>query len=89
MQTSHSLIPPTYLEQKRAEAQRLYKEEQAYLAAHKAEYDKLLEEDKQAMAKEMPGSLLGLINSLAGQKPQDEGDSQKTTTASGEGQGKL
>ncbi|KAH7885179.1 HAD-like domain-containing protein [Phlebopus sp. FC_14] len=73
----HSPIPPTYLEQKRAEAQRQYKEEQAYIAANKAEFDKLLEEDRQAMAKEMSGSLWSVLDSMSGKKPE------KTTEAGG------
>jgi len=85
-ESSYSPIPPTYLEQKRAEAQRQYKEEQAYIASHKAEFDKALEEERQAMAKEMSGSLLGLLDNLAGKKPQDEGESDKTDAGGGEGQ---
>ena len=34
-QKDHSPIPPTYLEQKRHEAQLLYQEEKAYIAANK------------------------------------------------------
>jgi import inner membrane translocase subunit TIM50 len=86
LKSSYSPIPPTYLEQKRAEAQRQYKEEQAYIASHKAEFDKALEEERQAMAKEMSGSLLGLLDNLAGKKPQDEGESDKTDAGGGEGQ---
>lgn len=85
-QSSHSSIPPTYLEQKRAEAQHHYKEEHAYIEAHKGEFDKLLEEDRQAMAKEMPGSLLGLLDNMAGKKPQDAGDSSNTAAGGGEAQ---
>ncbi|KAF8554968.1 HAD-like protein [Imleria badia] len=83
---SHSPIPLTYLEQKRAEAQRQYKADQAFIASHKAEFDKALEEEKQAMAKEMSGSLLGLLDNLGGKKPQDEGESNKTAAGGGEGQ---
>ena len=83
--SSHSPIPPTYLEQKRAEAQRQYKEEQAYIAAHKADFDKALEEERQAMAKEMSGSLLGLLDTVAGKKPQDLQSSTKTGAGDGEG----
>ncbi|KAF9222277.1 HAD-like protein [Gyrodon lividus] len=83
-ETSHSPIPPTYLEQKRAEAQRQYREEQAYIAAHKDEFDRLLEEDRQAMAKEMSGSLWSVLDGMAGKKPAEEtkkaegGDAQGT-----------
>ena len=85
LKSFHSAIPPTYLEQKRAEAQRQYKEEQTYIATHKAEFDKALEEERQAMAKEMSGSLLGLLDNMAGKKPQ-EGESNKTAAGGGEGQ---
>lgn len=81
LQSSHSPIPPTYLEQKRAEAQRQYKEEQAYIATHKGEFDKVLEEERQAMAKEMSGSLLGLLDNMAGKKPTE--DSNKTAAGAG------
>ncbi|KAG8220556.1 HAD-like domain-containing protein [Butyriboletus roseoflavus] len=81
--SSHSPIPPTYLEQKRAEAQRQYKEEQAYIAAHKGEFDKVLDEERQAMAKEMSGSLLGLLDNVAGKKPQATEDSNKITAGGG------
>ncbi|KAG6382185.1 HAD-like domain-containing protein [Boletus reticuloceps] len=81
---SNSPIPPTYLEQKRAEAQRQYREERAHLAAHKAEFDKALEEENKRIAKEMSGSLLGFIENMAGKKPQDEGN-----TAAGGGEGQV
>lgn len=38
------------------------------------------------MAKEMSGSLLGLLDNLAGKKPQDEGEANKTAADSVEGQ---
>lgn len=89
LQSSHSPIPPTYLEQKRIEAQRQYKEEQAYIAAHKAEFDKALDEERQAMAKEMSGSLLGLIDNMGGKKSQNAEDSTKTGAGGSEGEAKL
>ena len=70
-QQSNSPIPPTYLEQKRAEAQALYREEKAYIAANKANFERLLEEDRQAMAKEMSGNAVGVVQSmLFGKKPE-------------------
>ncbi|KDQ56467.1 hypothetical protein JAAARDRAFT_36623 [Jaapia argillacea MUCL 33604] len=63
-----SPIPPTYLEQKRAEAQALYREEQAYIRAHKDEFERLLEEDKNRMAKEMSGSLWGAMGLIGDKK---------------------
>ncbi|KAI5995317.1 HAD-like domain-containing protein, partial [Pisolithus orientalis] len=67
---SHSPIPPTYLEQKRTEAQNIYRQEQAYLQANKATLDKMLEEQKQQDAKEMSGTLWNMI---AGRKQEDKG----------------
>lgn len=67
-ESSRSPIPLTYLEQKRLEAQRQYKEEQLYIATHKAEFERLLEEDRQAMAREMGGSLWGMLDAMAGKK---------------------
>ncbi|EIW80210.1 HAD-like protein [Coniophora puteana RWD-64-598 SS2] len=68
-QAKSSPVPPTYLEQKRTEAQRIYKEEQAYIAANKHEFERLLEEDRQAMAREMSGSLWGMLDGAGGKKP--------------------
>lgn len=68
LQQSHSPVPLTYLEQKRLEAQRQYKEEQAYIASHKDEFERLLEEDRQAMAQEMSGSLWSALDSMTGKK---------------------
>ncbi|OCF72346.1 mitochondrial import inner membrane translocase subunit TIM50 [Kwoniella mangroviensis CBS 8886] len=60
--------PMTYLEQKRAQAQKIYQEEQKYWAEHADEFKKLIEEDKQRQIAEMKGSLLGM---LTGPKPQE------------------
>jgi mitochondrial import inner membrane translocase subunit TIM50 len=62
-------VPPTYLEMKRAEAQALYRQEQAYIAEHKAEFDRLLEEDRQAAMREGAGSMLSFMQSVAGGAP--------------------
>jgi import inner membrane translocase subunit TIM50 len=49
----------------------LYKEEQAYIAANKENFERLLEEDRQAMAKEMSGNALGVVQSMfLGKKPE-------------------
>ncbi|KAG5220315.1 mitochondrial inner membrane protein required for protein [Salix suchowensis] len=62
----------TYLEQKRLEAQQLYKEEQAYIMAHQEEFDKLLEQDQLAMNEGQPNSLWEMFGLMAGQtKPAD------------------
>ncbi|KAG2109632.1 HAD-like domain-containing protein [Suillus discolor] len=67
-ESSRSPIPLTYLEQKRLEAQRQYKEEQSYIATHKDEFERLLEEDRKAMAREMSGSLWSVLDTMAGKK---------------------
>jgi len=49
----------------------LYKEEQAYIAANKENFERLLEEDRQAMAKEMSGNALGVVQSMfLGKQPE-------------------
>ena len=55
----------------RAEAQRQYKADLDYLDTNKDEFDRILEEVRQALAKEMSESQLGL-DDPAGKKPQDE-----------------
>ncbi|KAK8844795.1 hypothetical protein IAR55_006645 [Kwoniella newhampshirensis] len=60
--------PMTYLEQKRAQAQKIYQEEQKYWAEHADEFKKLIEEDKQRQLAEMKGSLLGYLS--GGPKPE-------------------
>ncbi|WVW81240.1 hypothetical protein I302_103231 [Kwoniella bestiolae CBS 10118] len=61
--------PMTYLEQKRAQAQKIYQEEQKYWAEHADEFKKLIEEDKQRQIAEMKGSLLGMLGGPS--KPQE------------------
>ncbi|CAD6564449.1 MAG: mitochondrial inner membrane protein required for protein import [Tremellales sp. Tagirdzhanova-0007] len=58
--------PMTYLEQKRAQAQRIYQEEQKYWADHADEFKKLIEEDKQKQMAEMKGSLMGYLSGAGG-----------------------
>ncbi|WVQ72219.1 hypothetical protein IAR50_001768 [Cryptococcus sp. DSM 104548] len=67
--------PMTYLEQKRAQAQRIYQEEQKYWAENAEEFKKLIEEDKQKQLAEMKGSLLGFLGG-PGAKTQ-EGPKEK------------
>lgn len=67
--------PMTYLEQKRAQAQKMYQEEQKYWAEHAEEFKKLIEEDKQRQLAEMKGSLIGWIQGAGGAPPPPE---QKT-----------
>jgi import inner membrane translocase subunit TIM50 len=65
-------VPPTYLEQKRKEAQKHYLEDQAYLQAHKEEYERLIEQNQQAMAKDAPSNLWDAIRVMNGMKPSSE-----------------
>ncbi|OCF34942.1 mitochondrial import inner membrane translocase subunit TIM50 [Kwoniella heveanensis BCC8398] len=67
--------PMTYLEQKRAQAQKIYQEEQKYWAEHADEFKQLIEEDKQRQLAEMKGSLLGMLG--GGPKPADPAPEQK------------
>jgi len=49
----------------------LYKEEQTYIAANKENFERLLEEDRQAMAREMSGNALGVVQSMfLGKQPE-------------------
>ncbi|TFK50915.1 HAD-like protein [Heliocybe sulcata] len=84
-----SPIPPTYLEQKRAEAQQLYKEEQAYIASHKDEFERLLEEDRKAMAREMSGSLWGALGKMTSAQEQQQAQGQTGAQAQAQAQGQL
>ncbi|EKM53656.1 uncharacterized protein PHACADRAFT_260127 [Phanerochaete carnosa HHB-10118-sp] len=65
-----SPVPPTYLEQKRREAQQNHRDEQAYIAANKANFDKLLKEEQEAYEKQMPSTFWGAISAFTGQPPQ-------------------
>ncbi|WVN87596.1 uncharacterized protein L203_102779 [Cryptococcus depauperatus CBS 7841] len=69
--------PMTYLEQKRAQAQHIYKEEQKYWAEHADEFKKMIEEDKQRQLAEMKGSLLGFL----GAPKATEGPKENVHTA--------
>lgn len=59
-------VPLTYLEQKRKEAQLQYQHERAYLELNKDELERLLEQDQQAAAAQMPGTLWETIDHLSG-----------------------
>ncbi|KAG6856065.1 hypothetical protein H0H87_007721 [Tephrocybe sp. NHM501043] len=65
---SHDGIPPTYLEQKRHEAQLQYQEERKYIAEHREELEKLLAQDQAAAQGDMPGSLWEAFGQLQGKK---------------------
>jgi mitochondrial import inner membrane translocase subunit TIM50 len=59
----------TYLEAKRREAQNFYREEQKYIRDHKAEFDALIEADRQAQANAMSGPLWTSISATIGGGP--------------------
>ena len=59
----------TYLEAKRREAQNFYREEQKYIREHKAEFDALIEADRQAQANAMSGPLWTSISATLGGGP--------------------
>ncbi|KAG6862293.1 hypothetical protein C0995_015990 [Termitomyces sp. Mi166 len=69
---THPGIPPTYLEQKRHEAQLQYQDERKYIADHREELEKLLAQDQAAAQEEMPGSLWEAFGQLQGKKEKKE-----------------
>jgi len=66
--------PPTYLEQKRKEAQQLYLEEMAFIEKNKNEFEKLIAQDREAAKSGMPDSLLGVLEAVVGRKKDGEGE---------------
>jgi len=73
--------PLTYLEQKRAEAQKQFLEEQKYLRDHKDELEKLYEQDQQAMAAQIPGNLWEALDQYRGTAPPPPGAPNPTGTS--------
>ncbi|OSC98463.1 NIF-domain-containing protein [Trametes coccinea BRFM310] len=65
-----SPVPLTYLEQKRLEAQRHYAEEQEYLRQNKDNFDRMLKEEQEAMAREMPSTIWGAAQAMLAGGPQ-------------------
>lgn len=61
--------PPTYLEQKRKEAQMQYKEEQAYIAKNKEMLENLWKQDQELMAASVPKNLWEAIDQMRGVPP--------------------
>ncbi|KAK0449281.1 import inner membrane translocase subunit tim-50 [Armillaria borealis] len=71
-------VPLTYLEQKRKEAQRNYLEEQAYIEKNREQLDKLLEQDREMMAAQVPSNLWDAIDQMKGGPPKpEEGKEEK------------
>ncbi|PPQ88498.1 hypothetical protein CVT25_013169 [Psilocybe cyanescens] len=65
-----NMAPPTYLEQKRAEAQRQYQQEMKYVNDNREELERLLEQDQKAMQAQVPGSLWEAMDQLRGIEPK-------------------
>ncbi|KZP20073.1 HAD-like protein [Athelia psychrophila] len=82
---SASPVPLTYLEQKRKEAQALYLEEQAFITKNKDEFERLIEQDKQAMAAQMPDNLIGMLSVMTGGAPPPPPAQQQPSNAGTEG----
>ena len=60
----------------------MYREEQAYFAANKENFERLMEEDRQAMAKEMSGNPLGVVQSMFfGKQPEPPAPTTATGTS--------
>ncbi|KAH9912589.1 HAD-like protein [Amylocystis lapponica] len=78
-------VPPTYLEQKRFEAQQQYKEEQAYIRANKDNFERLIKEDQDAMAQEMSGTFWGAAEALLRGGPPPKSETQQAAAASSTG----
>ncbi|KAH9485806.1 Mitochondrial import inner membrane translocase subunit TIM50 [Psilocybe cubensis] len=71
--------PPTYLEQKRAEAQAQYQLEMKYVNDNREELERLLEQDQKAMQAQVPGSLWEAMDQLRGiEPPKPAADSAST-----------
>jgi len=64
-----SPVPLTYLEQKRLEAQMQYREEQAYIEANKVNFERLIKEEQDAMAQQMPSTFWGAAAALMSPPP--------------------
>ncbi|KAF8992998.1 HAD-like domain-containing protein [Cyathus striatus] len=64
-------VPPTYLEQKRKEAQIQYREEQKYLEQHKEELEKLMKQEQDAMAAQGPANLWEVVTGAKPKSPEE------------------
>ncbi|KAF8959901.1 HAD-like domain-containing protein [Flammula alnicola] len=61
--------PLTYLELKRQEAQKHYQDEMKYLEDNREQLEHLLEQDQQAMAAQVPGTLWEAMDQFRGKAP--------------------
>lgn len=67
----------------------IYREEQAYINANKAEFERLMEEDRQAMAREMSGNMLSTFEMMFGGGKKAESDASTAATDSKQEGGKA
>ncbi|KAJ7623368.1 HAD-like domain-containing protein [Roridomyces roridus] len=74
-----SKIPPTYLEQKRREAQQQYAEEQKYIQDNKAYLEGLLKKEQEMMVSQGPGTLWEAIGQIAGEPPKPKTEPENKT----------
>ncbi|KAH8103481.1 HAD-like protein [Cristinia sonorae] len=75
-----SPVPLTYLEQKRLEAQLQYKEERAYIEKNKDTFEKMIKDEQEAMAKQMPSTFWGAAAAMMGPPPGSEPPPAATST---------
>jgi import inner membrane translocase subunit TIM50 len=71
--------PPTYLEQKRREAQLQYQEEQKYIRENRTLLEEALEKEQQALAAQVPSNLWEAIDQISG-KPKDPSEPEASTS---------
>ena len=58
------------MESKRKEAQALYLEEMAFIEKNKAEFDRIIKQDEEAMAAQLPNNLFEMLGTIvSGQQP--------------------
>lgn len=58
------------------EAQRQYLEEQEYLRQNKDNFDRMIKEEQEAMAKQMPSTFWGAASAMLGGPPPPPGQSE-------------
>jgi mitochondrial import inner membrane translocase subunit TIM50 len=61
----------------------MYREEQAYIAANKANFDKLIKEEQEALEKQIPNTFLGAMSAMFGPPPQPPTTSSSNPPATG------
>ncbi|PCH35686.1 HAD-like protein [Wolfiporia cocos MD-104 SS10] len=83
-QSDASPVPPTYLEQKRREAQKHYEEERAWVLANREKFDALIKEEQDKMMQEMSGGTIwGAAQSLLTGAPPPGQAAGSTSSAPG------